>query len=77
MGEVMCQQKANDNSGFDGVLRERVTESFNQFLKTLDATLSVPKPEALDALRDDADHVMRAIARVRLEIERLAEKQDH
>jgi hypothetical protein len=77
MGDVMGQQKANDNSGFDWGLRERVTESFDQFLKTLDATLSVPEPEALDALRDDANHVMRAIARVRLEIERLAEEQDH
>jgi hypothetical protein len=64
------------NSGLNWVLRQRVTGSFAQFLKTLDAALGTPAPETLDELRNDADRVMRAIARVRLELERLAEEQD-
>jgi hypothetical protein len=68
---------ANNKVGLNWELRERVTDNFEQFLKTFDAALSAPGPEALEALHDDADRVMRAIARVRLEIERLAEERDH
>jgi hypothetical protein len=60
----------------DWALRERVTESFDEFLKTLDAALADPTPEVIDALRNDSDRVMRAIARVRLEVERIADERD-
>jgi hypothetical protein len=72
----MGQHVANDRGGFDWALRDRVTETFDHFLKTLDAVLADPEPETLEALRADADRALRAIARVRLEIERLAEEHD-
>jgi hypothetical protein len=72
----MGRQTANGNDGFNSVLRDRVTESFDQFLKTLDAALTDPMPERLDALRHDSDGIMRAVARVRLEIEQRLEERD-
>ena len=68
--------RRDHSDGFDQALRERVIESLDRFVITLDAALADPAPETLDELRDDADRVMRAIARVRLEIERLAEEHD-
>ena len=65
----------NDQDGFVWPLRERVKESFDRFLRTLDAALvEEPTAETLDKLRHDANNVMRAIARVRIEIERVAEE---
>jgi hypothetical protein len=72
----MGQQTANGNGGFDWGLRDRVTESVEHFLRTLDAALADPVPEGLEALRHDSDRVMRAVARVRLEIERISDERD-
>jgi hypothetical protein len=72
----MGQHVANDRGGFDWALRDRVTETFDHFLKTLDAALADPVPKTLEALRHDSDRVMRAVARVRLEIGRISEEPD-
>jgi len=64
-----------DRGKFDWALRELVTESFSDFLKTLDTALADSAPENIDALRNDSDRAMRAIARVRLELERLADER--
>ncbi|HEY0524353.1 MAG TPA: hypothetical protein VGD08_13255 [Stellaceae bacterium] len=67
---------AGGNRGkFDWALREHVTESVSEFLKKLDTALTDPAPENIDALRNDSDRAMRAIARVRLELERLADER--
>jgi hypothetical protein len=66
------EQSGKRQRRFDASLRRRVAESFDEFLKTLDAALTAPTPETLDTLRDEIDQVMQAIAGVRLEIERLA-----
>jgi hypothetical protein len=66
------QLKDDGEGGFDRALRERVAESFGEFLQTLDAALAAPTSEALDEVRRHSDRVLRAVARVRLEAERIA-----
>ena len=41
------------------------------FTEALEAATANPTPEALDKLREAADHLMRATGRVLIEVERL------
>jgi hypothetical protein len=66
----------NDHDCIDLALRERVTESFAGLLTTLDAALTQPTPKMLDKLQADADRTMRAVARIWLEIQRVADERD-
>ena len=63
-------------TSFDPVLRYRLLGSFNRLMNTFDAAAGNVTPEALDDLRADSDRAMRALARVRIEVDRLAEEQD-
>jgi hypothetical protein len=47
---------------------------FEDVMKALDAAIEEPSQAALDELREATDHLMRAAARIRLEIERLEQK---
>jgi hypothetical protein len=70
-------QDGNDTPvGLDQMLRNRVANTVDQLLRTFDATLLKCTSENLEELRADADRAMRAIARVRLEAERLASLRD-
>jgi hypothetical protein len=58
--------------GIDPSLRSRVESEFRSLLAALDAAVAGPAPETLEQLRMATDRLMRATARVRLEVERLA-----
>jgi hypothetical protein len=51
-------------------LRGRVVGRIEPFLDTLDAAVANPKPETIEDLQKAADELMRAIARVMLELGR-------
>jgi hypothetical protein len=55
----------------DPTLRERLATSMDAVLARLDAALAEPTPETLDLLHEVTDHLMRASARVLIEIERI------
>ena len=63
-------------TGPNPTLRDRVANSVELMLASFDSAQERPTPGNLDQLRADADHAMRAISRVLLEVERLANKQD-
>ena len=51
-------------------LREAVTAEYAAFLSAFDAAVRQPTPENLGALRAASDRLLRATARVRIELER-------
>ncbi len=59
--------------GLDPRVRERITGEIAAFLYTLDTAVGEPRPEAMAALRQSADRLMRAAARLRIELERVGE----
>lgn len=59
------------NSGISAGVHDRVTEEVETFIEALEAATANPTPEALDKLREAADHLMRATGRVLIEVERL------
>jgi hypothetical protein len=65
-----------ERPGFNSTLRDRVANSVDRLLEAIDATQDNLTPGNLDQLREDADYAMRAIGRVLLEVERLANEQD-
>lgn len=70
------RSKAKSASGtgqrarFDPGLREAITLEISAFLVTFDAVMDDGTPAAFDRLRDATDRLMRAAARVRIELER-------
>lgn len=50
-------------------LRDRTTRQIEIFSEALDKVLARPTPNAVDDLRAAADELMRAVARVLLELE--------
>jgi hypothetical protein len=54
----------------DPSLRERVVGRIEPFVDALDAAVANPKPETIEDLQEAADELMRAIARVMLELGR-------
>jgi transposase-like protein len=54
---------------FDPGLREAITLEIARFLVAFDAVLGAPDPAGRDRLRDAIDRLMRAAARVRIELE--------
>ena len=70
-----CQREPSRIEGrhdcpFDPRLRERVSTAMAEFERSLDAAISQPAPDALDELRESTDRLMRAAARVLMELER-------
>jgi DNA-binding FrmR family transcriptional regulator len=57
-------------TGVDQTLRDRVMEQIAIVQDALDAAVANPTDDHLDELREVADQLMRALARVLLEIER-------
>lgn len=57
-------------SGIDPSLRERVTKEINVTKDALDSVASAPSDHTLETLRNAVDHLMRALARVLIEIDK-------
>ncbi len=60
-------------AALDPAVRERITGDIAAFLYALDAIVRAPGPENMDQLREAADRLMRAAARVRIELERASD----
>jgi hypothetical protein len=63
------------SNGLGPALSDRIEASFRNLVVALDAVAAAPAPEALDRLRAATDELMRAAARIRLEVERLAQER--
>jgi hypothetical protein len=59
----------------DPSLRQRVVGRIEPFVDALDKAVVNPKPETIDDLREAADELMRAIARVMLELGRSSDRR--
>jgi hypothetical protein len=60
----------DDRPGVDPALRQRILDEFARLKGALDAAAANPTDQALDGLREAADSMMRALARVLLDAER-------
>jgi hypothetical protein len=63
------------NGGLTPSLRARIAAEFEEVTTALDTAIEEPSPAAFDDLRDATDQLMRAAARIRLEIERLEQNR--
>ena len=61
---------ANGDGVQDPGLRERVGDAVAEFERCFDAAVAQPTSENLDALREATDRLMRAGARVLMELDR-------
>jgi hypothetical protein len=59
----------------DRVLASRLTGALIRFVETFEAARRRPDMAAADDLREASDQLMRAVARLRLEIERAAQER--
>ena len=59
------------NEGFNFSLREAMTLEVSAFLVAFDAVVARPSAEAFDQLRSATDRLLRAAARIRIELERM------
>ncbi len=67
----MAGKRSNGRrAALDPSLRERVVGRIEPFVDALDAAAVNPEPETIDDLQEAADELMRAIARVMLELGR-------
>jgi hypothetical protein len=66
---------ASDDDGIDPLLRERVMEQIRIFTDALEAASATPTNEALDELHRAADHLMRAVGRIVIEVAHQREHQ--
>ena len=61
---------ARAESGLDFRLREAITVEISTFLVALDDAIGEGKAESLQRLREATDRLLRAAARIRIELER-------
>ena len=60
----------SDPHGVDPALRDRVMEQIPIVTDALEAAVATPTKDNLDELREATDKLMRALARVLIEVER-------
>jgi len=65
---VTGKQSDTQRAILDPSLRDRVVRRIEPFVDALDAAVATPEPETIKDLQLAADELMRAIARVMLEI---------
>jgi hypothetical protein len=58
----------DENRSIDPAVRDRVTDLISLFVDALDEAMNNPSPQTADELRKAADDLMRAVARVILEV---------
>lgn len=68
--------RSQSEGAFDAKLRERVTGDVASFLVALDPVVLRLTPEGLGNLREATDRLMRAAARTRIEVERVAARAE-
>ena len=71
---MVTRKMPSEVEGLTPALRNRITAEFNTLMAALDAAAAEPDPETLAELRTATDRLMRAVARIRLEAERLDQK---
>jgi hypothetical protein len=67
---VTGKRSDDQRTALDPALRERVVGRIEPFVDALDAAVVNQEPETIENLREAADELMRAIARVMLEVGR-------
>jgi hypothetical protein len=67
---VAGKRSSDQRAGLDPSLRQRVVGRIDSFVDALDKAVVNPKPETVEDLQEAADELMRAIARVMLELGR-------
>jgi hypothetical protein len=72
---VAGKRSSDQRAGLDPSLRQRVVGRIEPFVDALDKAVVNPKPETIDDLREAADELMRAIARVMLELGRSSDRR--
>jgi hypothetical protein len=72
---VAGKRSGDERAALDPSLRERVVGRIGPFVEALDAVVVNPKPETIEDLQEAADELMRAIARVMLELGRSSDLQ--
>ena len=70
---IVAKSAGSKMAALDPAVRERITGDIAAFLYALDAIVRAPGPENMDQLREAADRLMRAAARVRIELERASD----
>jgi hypothetical protein len=70
MGDGVSDNTNGAPTGFDQALRDRVIEQIAIVQEALDAAVANPTDPALNELSEATDKLMRALARVLLEVER-------
>ena len=63
-------RSSDQRAALDPSLRERVVGRIEPFVDALDEAVANPEPATIDNLREAADELMRAVARVMLELGR-------
>jgi hypothetical protein len=64
------RENRGETAALDPSLRERIVGRIEPFTDALDEAVVNPEPETIDDLHEAADELMRAIARVMLELGR-------
>jgi hypothetical protein len=71
---VTGNQSNHQRAALDPALRERVVERIEPFVDALDAAVVNSESETMEDLQEAADELMRAIARVMLELGRSSDR---
>lgn len=74
MGENDRDRSANGRLPFDSKVRDGVTRQVEAVGRAFDTVEKNASPEAIEELRETTDRLMRACARVLIEIERLRQQ---
>jgi hypothetical protein len=72
-GPSVAPAAARAESGLDFRLREAITVEISTFLVALDDAIGEGKAESLQRLREATDRLLRAAARIRIELDRPAD----
>jgi hypothetical protein len=67
---VAGKRSSDEGGALDSSFRERVVGRIGRFVDALDEAVVNPEPETIEDLQEAADELMRAIARVMLELGR-------
>ena len=67
---VASKRSSDERPALDPSLREGVVGRIQPFVDALDEAVANPEPETIEDLQEAADELMRAIARVMLELGR-------
>jgi hypothetical protein len=70
---VAGKRSSGERAALDLSVRERVVGRIAPFVDALDKAVINPEPETIEDLQEAADELMRAIARVMLELGRSTE----